>query len=39
VAEGEKDADTLSRLGFAATCNAHGASEPGKKAKWTKAHS
>ena len=37
--EGEKDADNLWRIGIAATCNAHGASEPGKKPKWTKAHS
>jgi putative DNA primase/helicase len=37
--EGEKDADTLWALGIAATCNAHGASEPGKQPKWTKAHS
>jgi putative DNA primase/helicase len=37
--EGEKDADNLWSLGIAATCNAHGASEPSKKAKWTKAHS
>jgi hypothetical protein len=37
--EGEKDADTLWKIGIAATCNAHGASEPGKKPKWTKAHS
>jgi uncharacterized protein DUF3631 len=40
VAEGEKDVDALVALGcFAATCNAHGASEPGKQPKWTKAHS
>jgi hypothetical protein len=38
-AEGEKDADNLWGLGIAATCNAHGASEPGKRAKWTKVHS
>ena len=38
-AEGEKDADNLWGIGIAATCNAHGASEPGKRAKWTKAHS
>ncbi len=36
--EGEKDADTLWKIGIAATCNAHGASEPGKKPKWAKAH-
>ena len=39
VAEGEKDVDRLWALGFAATCNAHGASEPGKAPKWTKKHS
>ena len=38
-AEGEKDCDNLWALGVAATCNAHGASEPGKRAKWTKTHS
>jgi uncharacterized protein (DUF927 family) len=37
--EGERDADNCWRLGFAATCNAHGASDTGKKPKWTKAHS
>jgi hypothetical protein len=37
--EGEKDTDNLWALGIAATCNAHGASEPGKRAKWTRAHS
>jgi hypothetical protein len=39
VVEGEKDVDNLWRIGFAATCNAHGASEPGKKPKWAAAHS
>lgn len=39
VAEGEKDIDNLWALGIAATCNAHGASEPGKRPKWTSAHS
>ena len=39
VAEGEKDVDNLWRIGIPATCNAHGASEPGKKPKWTKKHS
>jgi Protein of unknown function (DUF3631) len=39
IVEGEKDADGLWSLGVAATCNAHGASEPGKRPKWTKAHS
>jgi hypothetical protein len=38
VAEGEKDVDNLRRAGFVATCNAHGASEPDKKPKWTRAH-
>jgi putative DNA primase/helicase len=38
-AEGEKDVDNLHRLGFAATCNAHGASQDGKKPKWTAQHS
>jgi hypothetical protein len=37
--EGEKDADNLWAIGIAATCNAHGASEPGKRPKWTKTHS
>jgi hypothetical protein len=37
--EGEKDVDNLWAMGIPATCNAHGASEPGKLAKWTKAHS
>ena len=39
VVEGEKDADNLWSIGMAATCNAHGASEPGKKPKWTREHS
>ena len=39
VAEGEKDVDNLWRLGFAATCNAHGASELGKTPKWYASHS
>jgi hypothetical protein len=39
VAEGEKDVDRLWSLGFPASCNAHGASEPGKAPKWTKKHS
>jgi putative DNA primase/helicase len=37
--EGEKDANNLWAIGIPATCNAHGASEPDKKPKWTKAHS
>jgi hypothetical protein len=39
IVEGEKDADSLWRLGIPATCNAHGASETGTAPKWTKAHS
>jgi hypothetical protein len=39
VVEGEKDADHLWAIGIPATCNAHGASEPGKKPKWTREHS
>src|SRR5262249_54574793 len=39
VVEGEKDADNLWRLGIPATCNAHGASEPDKRPKWTNKHS
>jgi hypothetical protein len=39
VVEGEKDADNLWAIGVPATCNAHGASEPGKAPKWTKRHS
>jgi Protein of unknown function (DUF3631) len=39
VVEGEKDADNLAALGIISTCNAHGASEPGKQPKWTKTHS
>jgi hypothetical protein len=39
VVEGEKDADRLWSIGIPATCNAHGASAPGKKPKWTKPHS
>ena len=41
VAEGEKDADSLWRLGFAATCSAHGAHDATKrqKPKWYASHS
>jgi hypothetical protein len=39
IVEGEKDADSCWRLGVPATCNAHGASEPGKAPKWKKVHS
>ena len=39
VSEGERDVDNLWRLDLPATCNAHGASEPGKNPKWTAAHS
>jgi hypothetical protein len=34
--EGEKDADNLWDMGIPATCNAHGASEPGKKTEMDK---
>ncbi len=37
-AEGEKDCDYLGRLGLCATCNAQGASQDGKKPKWTDGH-
>jgi hypothetical protein len=39
VVEGEKDANNLRALGVIATSNAHGASELGKRPKWTRAHS
>jgi Protein of unknown function (DUF3631) len=39
VVEGEKDANSVRALGIVATCNAHGASELGKRPKWTRAHS
>jgi hypothetical protein len=39
VVEGEKDANSVRALGIIATCNAHGASELGKRPKWTRAHS
>src|SRR5215471_4424559 len=39
IAEGESDVDALWLVGIPATCNAHGASETGKKPKWTVAHS
>lgn len=39
VVEGEKDANSLRTLGIVSSCNAHGASELGKRPKWTKAHS
>ena len=39
IVEGEKDCDALWRLGFPATCNAHGASEVGKAPKWYAQHS
>lgn len=39
IVEGEKDVDTCYRLGFAATCNADGASSPEQKPKWKKGHS
>jgi hypothetical protein len=39
IVEGEKDVLNLERIGIAATCNPGGASEPGKKPKWTKEYS
>jgi hypothetical protein len=39
VVEGEKDANNLWAIGIPATCNAHGASKPDQRPKWTKAHS
>jgi hypothetical protein len=39
IVEGEKDANNLWAIGIPATCNAHGASEPDKKPKWTSKHS
>lgn len=43
VVEGEKDVDRLWRIGIAATCNAHGATDvvktPNAKPKWTEHHS
>lgn len=38
VVEGEKDADTLARLGLAATCNVEGAAAPGQRSKWLPAY-
>lgn len=35
IAEGEKDAETLERMGFRATCSPNGA---GGRTSWTKAH-
>ena len=39
VVEGEKDVDRCWSVGIPATCNAHGAAEPGKKPKWRAEHS
>jgi hypothetical protein len=41
VVEGEKDADSLWRIGIPATCNAHGAADPAKnqQPKWKPEHS
>ena len=39
VVEGEKDVDNSWQHDIPATCNAHGASEPEKKSKWTARHS
>ena len=38
VCEGEKDCDALAKLGLTASCNAGGASEDGKRPKWTAKH-
>ena len=38
VVEGEKDADNFWTIDIPATCNAHGASEPGKRPKWHGDH-
>lgn len=35
IAEGEKDCNNLASLGFVTTCNFDGASQDGKKPKWT----
>jgi putative DNA primase/helicase len=39
VVEGEKDVDNLWRIDIPATCNAHSASEVGKRPKWSEVHS
>ena len=39
VVEGEKDADSLWRIGIPATCSPDGASDIGKTAKWRMAYS
>src|SRR5262245_6308999 len=39
VVEGEKDADSLWRIGIPATCSPNGASDIGKAAKWRMAYS
>jgi hypothetical protein len=39
VPEGEKDVDSCWAIGIPATCNAHGASQPGKAPKWKIEHS
>ena len=39
VVEGEKDADSLWRIGIPATCSPDGASDIGKAAKWRMAYS
>jgi putative DNA primase/helicase len=38
LVEGEKDCDSLAGIGLIATTNLFGASENGKKPKWTNAH-
>jgi RecA-family ATPase len=39
LTEGEKDTDSLRRIGVPATSNSEGASEPGKKQKWRAEYS
>lgn len=39
VVEGEKDAETLWKLGIPAVTSAHGAAKPGQKPKWNAEHS
>jgi hypothetical protein len=39
IPEGEKDVESLRRIGVPATCNPEGASEPGKKPKWKAKYS
>ena len=39
IVEGEKDVETLRKLGVPATCNFDGAAEPNKKPKWRQEYS